>query len=287
MCRAARNDRRRDAILVLLALFAGAAAGCEQSADRGSAESPPGQKNAGSSHAAAAWANSGEHSDADQVRAADISVLFVGNSHTAMHDLPNLVCELIRFGNPKLTVYSHYVPVGFLEDVARTPTCREEIETRPWTFVVLQAQKISMSGRYEYSRKEAIDVAKLACRRGATVVFYPEWGRKGVRGDGERQEQVYRELAEAANVGLAPVARAWDLALAVQPDLALHAADGNHQSALGAFLTACVLAGTLTGDAASNFAPYPYPATDQKLRDLLTDAAGRAIRAEKLASETP
>ena len=48
---------------------------------------------------------------------------------------------------------------------ARDPRCKEEIETRPWKYVVLQAQKISMSGRFDYSRREGIDLAKLRGRR--------------------------------------------------------------------------------------------------------------------------
>ena len=36
-----------------------------------------------------------------------------------------------------------------------------------------------------------------------------------------------------------------DLALAEKPDLRLYEADGNHQSSLGAFLTACILCESL------------------------------------------
>src|SRR4051794_36038116 len=64
-------------------------------------------------------------SDAEKVRAADVSILFVGNSHTTSHGLPDLVCEMIRNRNPGKSVYSHVVGVRFLEDVARDPTCRE------------------------------------------------------------------------------------------------------------------------------------------------------------------
>src|SRR4051812_44458697 len=39
----------------------------------------------------------GGQPDPESVRAADYSVLFVGNSHTTGHDLPTLVCKLIQF----------------------------------------------------------------------------------------------------------------------------------------------------------------------------------------------
>jgi len=82
----------------------------------------------------------GGKSDLEKVRSADISVLFIGNSHTVFHDLPGLVCKMIQFRHPGKKVYSHVVGVAFLEDVANHPSCKEEIESRPWKYVVLQAQ---------------------------------------------------------------------------------------------------------------------------------------------------
>jgi hypothetical protein len=218
-------------------------------------------------------------SDPEKVRSADVSVLFVGNSHTTMHDLPNLVGEMIRFRLPGTTFYAHVVGVGFLEDVARDPTCREEIESRPWKYVVLQAQKESRSGKFKYSTAEGIEVAKLAKDRGATVVFFAEWGLGDVPGHGPRIEQGYREMADAAGARVAPIGRAWDLALAARPDLPLHDVDGNHQSALGAFLTACVLCGRLTGESPETLAAFPYPAVSEADRKFLADAAARALAA--------
>jgi hypothetical protein len=223
-------------------------------------------------------AGSGMHlSDRKKVRAADVSILFVGNSHTMFHDLPNLVCSMIRFRCPDKKVFSHVVSVGHLDDTARNPTCRQEIESRPWKYVVLQAQKISMSGRYNYSRKEGIDIAKRARRRGATVFFFSEWGLKGVAGDAARNEKIYQEMADAADAGVAPVGRAWDLALSQRPDLPLHAPDGNHQSAVGAFLTACVLVGRLTGESPAPLSGFSYPEVDEKDRKFLADAAAMVI----------
>ena len=216
-------------------------------------------------------------SDPARVRAADYSILFVGNSHTALENLPNLVADMVRALKPGKTAHTHVLMVGFLEDAGRDGRYTQEIESRPWKYVVLQAQKISMSGKHNYSRTEGIDLAKLAKDRGATVLYYPEWGRKGVAGDGAKQEQVYREMARDAGAGLAPVATAWDLALAGRPDLPLHAADGNHQSAVGAFLTAAVLAGRLTGESPARLADFPYPAVNEADRKYLAEAAARAL----------
>lgn len=185
---------------------------------------------------------------------------------------------MIRFRLPGKTVYAHTLSVAFLEEVGHDPAYRAEVETRPWKFVVLQAQKISMSGKYDYSRTEGIKFAKLAKGRGASVFFYAEWGLKDTPGDGPRQEKVYAEMARDAGVRLAGVDRAWRIALAERPDLPLHESDGNHQSAAGAFLTAAFLCGKLTGASADPLAAFPYPAVSDADRAFLAACAEKALR---------
>src|SRR4051812_42470972 len=51
--------------------------------------------------------------DAEAVRTADYSILFVGNSHTSGHNLPELVCAMIRFRHPDNTALWWISPVGF------------------------------------------------------------------------------------------------------------------------------------------------------------------------------
>lgn len=215
--------------------------------------------------------------DPEQVRAADVSILFIGNSHTSSHNLPDLVARMIRFQQPGKTVYVRTLGVGHLEDMARNPSFAEELEAAQWKFVVLQAQKISVSGKFEYSRKEGIDFAKRAKARGATPLFYSEWGLKDVPGDGRRNEKIYREMATDSGAGVLPVGRAWDLALFVRPELSLHQGDGNHQSAFGAFLTGCVICGRLTGESPASLAAFPHPEGTEAERKLLAEAAAQAL----------
>lgn len=216
----------------------------------------------------------------EQVRAADHSILFVGNSHTSAHDIPGLVARMIRHRHPERTVVTHTVGVAFLEDAAANPTSRAEVEQQPWKQVVLQAQKVSSSGKVEYSTTEGMELAAAGKARGADVVFYAEWGLQGKEGDGLRMEKVYRGMADATGVRVACVGRAWDVALARQPELPLYAADGNHQSAVGAFLTAAVLFGSLTGEPPTALADFPYPDLDQPARTLLCEAAAEALSAK-------
>jgi hypothetical protein len=227
----------------------------------------------------------GARSDADKVRDADISILFVGNSHTAMHDVPLLLARMIEFQHPAKKVYTHFVWVSFLEDVAGESKCKQEIETRPWQHVVLQAQKISASGRFDYSTQEAIDIAKLAKTRGASVCFFSEWGLRDVPGNGALHEKTYSEMARDSGAEVAPIGRAWDLALAQRPGIELHAPDGNHQSLVGAFLTSCVLFGRLTGESPAPLAAFAHADMNENDRKLLADAAAKALAAGAPATD--
>lgn len=221
--------------------------------------------------------NGGVSSDASRVRDADISVLFVGNSHTSFHDLPKLVNRMIQFHDPMKSVYTQTIGVNFLEDLAHDSRCQNEIQSRSWKFVVLQAQKISMSGKYDYSKQEGIAIARLARAKGATVYFFSEWGMRGIPGDGARQEKIYLEMARAADSKVTAISRAWDLALVARPELPLYESDGNHQSAVGAFLTACVLFGHLTGESPAGLATFDYPAVNEADRRFLAEMAAKAI----------
>jgi hypothetical protein len=225
----------------------------------------------------AAGAATGGRTDPERVRSADVSILFVGNSHTMMHDVPGLVRKMIEYRHPEKKVYVNLLGVAHLDDVVQNPQSIEEIESHPWKYVVLQAQKISMSGRFDYSKKEGIEVAKRAKDHGACVFYFSEWGRKDVAEEGSRTEKIYQAMASAAGVEVAPIGRAWDLALAERPELPLHHGDGNHQSALGAFLTACVLYGRLTGESPAALASCPYADVDEKDRKFLADAAAKAL----------
>jgi hypothetical protein len=217
-------------------------------------------------------------SDLEQVKAADVSILFVGNSHTHFNDLTDTVAAMIRHRRPGQTVQVGRVMCGFLEDAAANPQCRAEIDTRPWTHAVLQAQKISESGKHEYSRKEGVELAKAAKNRGAAVHFYAEWALRGKPDHGRRTEAVYQDMATQSGATVAPVGRAWELALAEKPDLPLYAPDGNHQTDVGAFLTAAVLFAAITGDDPLALTEFDFPKADLATRQLLLAAASKATR---------
>jgi hypothetical protein len=219
--------------------------------------------------------------DEAKIKSVDISVLFFGNSHTGHHDIPKLVGRMIAYRLPKLTYHSHFIGCGFLADAAANPNSKATIERHPWKFIVLQAQKISMSGKHRYSQKEGTALAKAARDRGAQAFFFSEWGRRDVPNDGVVQESIYQEMADAAGVCVAPVGRAWDVALAQKPTLPLYDSDGNHESAVGAFLTACVFFGLFTDADPAELASFDHLNLSREDRAVMANAASNVWKDER------
>ena len=213
---------------------------------------------------------------------ADITLLFMGNSHTAAHGLPQTVAALVRAARPARTVHVEVAPDwGFLEDHASNPRTLELLDRRRWSFVVLQAQKYSTSGQFSYPIEPAIDLARRARAAGAVPVLFPEWPRRGIP-ETQRIYDLHVSIAQREPACVAPVGQAWDLALARHPGLVLHDADGNHSAAPGAFLAAVVIATTMTGAP-----PDSLPAVSAAGVDAETQSRLRAVAAETVALHPP
>jgi hypothetical protein len=190
--------------------------------------------------------------------------LFIGNSHTHSHDLPNRVLSLLKFHYPLEKCVVQTFSVGFIDEAARDPAVDKTLATRHWTGVILQAQAISSSGRFNHSTAEGIDLAKRAKETGAETYFFSEWGLQNVADSTARTDRIYRGMAETSGALLIPVGLVWEKVLQDSPDLALYDFDGNHQSALGADLTALVIACSLCDTEPARFKSYVPETASQK-----------------------
>ena len=213
---------------------------------------------------------------------AGLRILFCGNSHTRSHNIAATVsalCEASRAGLS--TPETHVLSGSFLDDIAGDPLYEAILQQEHPEIVVLQGQMVSMSGKYIYSRDAADQMARSAIASGARVLLYAEWGRQGIEGETERIEAIYQQISEAAGGTVVPVGRAWQLAIQRHPDFVLFADDGNHASPLGAFLTSCVLAATVTGqnpETAAGQIESPVPVADRLLlAKVAWETVGEAV----------
>ncbi len=213
---------------------------------------------------------------------ADISLLFMGNSHTDFHDVPGMVADFVRAARPGKTVSSEQVPGYLFLDERLTDTVTlSRLNGQRWSGVILQAQKYSSSGQLTYSTSEAEELVRISRRQGAVPVMFPEWPRKGIA-ETQRIFDIHVSIARNAPACVAPIGQAWDLAAVRDPGLALHDPDGNHARPAGAMLAAMMIAATLTGQS-----PLTFPTLSQRPVDAATQAQLRAFAAETIQVVSP
>jgi hypothetical protein len=201
---------------------------------------------------------------------ADIRLLLIGNSHTHSQDLPKRIVKMVEFVNPGKKVAARTIAVGFLDDATEDPKTQEVLKSFAWNAVILQAQKISSSGRTTYSTEKGIELAKQAKELGLPVFFFAEWGLKGTADSTERTHKIYAEMAEASGATLIPVGLSWEKVFQQFPEVPLHDFDGNHQSSLGADLTALVLASYVAKQPFQKWSDYvPTTASPEQWRIFL------------------
>jgi hypothetical protein len=189
----------------------------------------------------------GSSDDATALQAADVTVLMMGNSHTTLANLPAHLRALLAAGLPGKRVAVAVSPDWmFLEERAADTASLNLLRSRPWTAVVLQAQKYSSSGLFSYSTQGAEQLVQVTRLNKSLPVLFAEWPRLGVT-ETARIYDLHVSIATAQPACVPPVGQAWDLAAQRHPGLRLHSSDGNHADLPGAYLAALVLYAGITG----------------------------------------
>jgi len=192
-----------------------------------------------------------------------LRVLFVGNSHTHVNAVPELIAELaFAAGEARPFAYAEETSGGAtLTDHVAAGRVAARLSHGKWDYVVLQEQQQAPSFSREQREREFLPPARaldtMARAAGARTVLYMTWARR----DGDprnrpgdtfaamqaRMREGYFDVARELHAELAPVGIAWRWALQKRPDLPLWAPDGMHAGPLGSYLAACVLYATLYG----------------------------------------
>jgi hypothetical protein len=197
-----------------------------------------------------------------------IAVLMIGNSHSARHDVPHLLKTLLQQRYPRASiVVERAADSAFLDEHWNNQRTRRLLASRQWTHVILQAQKYSMSGRYHYSTLEAEKWIRAVRDAGATPLLFPEWARRDEADEVDRIYRLHRDIADRATACVVPIGYAWQRTQQLQPDLVLHADDGNHASFAGAWLTALMLLAAIDHQLPTDFPVFsdlPIARPDQR-----------------------
>ncbi|MFA6059276.1 MAG: PKD domain-containing protein [Taibaiella sp.] len=187
-----------------------------------------------------------------------LRVLFIGNSYTAVQNLPQVVSRLASAGGDSL-YYQVNAPGGYtLQQHSTDNATLSYIAQGNWDFVVLQEQSQLPSFNdgqvatavYPYAHKlDSLIHHYTPC---AKTVFYMTWGRKN--GDASNCAvwppvctydgmdsllQLRYTIMAADNIALiSPVAKLWHYLRDNSPSLELYQADESHPSPAGTYAAA-------------------------------------------------
>ncbi len=206
-------------------------------------------------------------------------ILFIGNSYTYFHNLPDVLAALAAGASPsrQLHVAMEVLGGATLQQHWMRGTALARIEDGTWDVVVLQEQ--SMLGVHLVDGAPAINAPRLfhryarlfdrAIRRaGARTVLYSTWRRREAPAAHQAAlDDAYLTLGRSIGADVAPVGDAWQRVRSGRPSLELYEPDGSHPSAAGTYLAATVLWGTISGTPPIAF---PSRARGRAIRDLGT-----------------
>ncbi|MCR5502761.1 MAG: hypothetical protein K6F53_07115 [Lachnospiraceae bacterium] len=180
-----------------------------------------------------------------------IRILFIGNSHTYMHDLPAKVqalsakdgyeCEAVMLAHPNWYLHQH----------AEEPEARFNIKYGRYDYVVLQEHAHPFDRIEEY-KEAARTLAGQIREAGATSVIFGTWAKKDDEEAQEAMNKVHRELAEEIKALYAPVGEHWWTYMREHPELELYEEDGAHASESGAGFAAGIIWETIRAHYAGN-----------------------------------
>jgi hypothetical protein len=185
--------------------------------------------------------------------------LFLGNSYTAVNNLPKMV-EFMAYSTDDSLIYEVNTPGGYtLKRHSTNATTLSKIAKGNWDYVVLQEQSQLPSFPPQQVEVEVFPYAKTLdslinidnpC---AETVFYMTWGRKN--GDAsncpfwppvctyEGMDSLlnlrYRMMADSNDAVVSPVGAVWNYIRKNYPSIELYSGDESHPSLSGTYAAAC------------------------------------------------
>ena len=180
-------------------------------------------------------------------------VFFLGNSYTAVNDLPYVFAALAWSGGHRVDTAA-IAPGGWsLADHAADPDTQTTLAALHWDWVVLQEQSeipAVESDRQQLMYPGARELVTAIRAAGAQPIFYETWAHRdgwpsaGLPDYHSMQlaiDQAYDFISQDQSAALAPVGRAWAEIVNDDPNPGLWQGDGSHPTAKGTYLAACVL----------------------------------------------
>ena len=205
------------------------------------------------------------------VAPAPLRVLFVGNSHTYVNDVPELVRQIGIAKGVQLEVDSVTAGGATLEDHIQSGAVRQRLESATFSAVVFQEQSVHQVLELNEYEASARKLAELARAHNARVFIYMDWTRQSAVEQYGYTQRNWTDsalrVARAIGSGVAPVGEAWLYANRRDKALQLQQSDGNHATFARSYPAASTIFYALTGVSPVN------AATKQPFLPLLAEDA--------------
>jgi hypothetical protein len=171
-------------------------------------------------------------------------ILFIGNSHTYVNDVPGLVQAMAAAAGPEPIAVASDAPSNYALIDHANGDALKEISGGEWKVVVLQQGWTPAGACRDTLRLATKMLAAEAAKIGARVGMYQVWTPINRPNHLPGTIRSYELAAEDVNGLLFPAAAAFRVALERDPTLQLYA-DGLHASPRGSYLVALVMYATL------------------------------------------
>lgn len=212
----------------------------------------------------------------------EVRVLFIGNSLTSSNDVPRLVEALTAHTGTGIQAAMVAKNNFSLDDHWQDGAAKNAIERGGWTFVVMQQGPSALPDSREQLRASVKRFAPIIRRAGARPALYMVWPSQARNFDFDRVRESYALAAADVDGVFIPAGEAWRAAIKRDASIGLYGDDGFHPTPQASYLSALVIASTLTGREAVSLVARPPGWSAALLAPdrarLLQEAADQAIR---------
>ncbi len=181
-----------------------------------------------------------------------MKILFIGNSHTYMNDMPELVRQMIEKATGDrceifMLAYSGRSLKWHIEE--EYFSVRFNVLHGRYDYCVIQEQAHPMPPKEDTSN--SIERIVNLCNQANTIpIIFETWAEKSKPENQSEMNHRYRNISKELRVKLAPIGEVWcrvDSGIKDLQDADLYFRDGAHASYIGDYLIAMVITKTITG----------------------------------------
>jgi hypothetical protein len=184
-------------------------------------------------------------------------ILFIGNSHTFVNDLPQTFYQLATKAGRIVYVDNLTMGGATLQMHLQNPATTQKINEKHWDYVILQEQSqipsfIPERDTMMYPYAIALDSIIHSNWLCTQTIFFMTWAHKygdlGILQNGgtdsfedmqQRLRSGYKTIADSLEAVVTPCGWAWRKLIQTYPSIELYSADNYHPAENGTYLAAC------------------------------------------------